>query len=105
VAPSFILQMTSSKIPEKRIGYIVTRKIGSAVTRNRVRRRLKEAVRHVFPAQITEGQDYILIARENALTQNFSELEKDLLWSLRHVQRLDREKQDRNKPTTDKIHV
>lgn len=97
--------MASSEIQEKRIGYIVTRKIGSAVTRNRARRRLKEAVRLIFPEHVAEGQDYILIARESALTQNFSELQKDLLWALRHIQRLHHEKKEQAAATLDKIHV
>ncbi|MBL9029489.1 MAG: ribonuclease P protein component [Caedimonas sp.] len=94
VASSFILQMISSETQDIRVGYIVTRKMGSAVTRNRARRRLKEAVRLTFPTYASDGQDYVLIARTSALTQTFKVLQKDLLWSLRHVQRLKREKDE-----------
>ncbi len=79
---------------EKRVGYIVTRKIGSAVVRNRVKRRLKEATRLLFKDYALGGQDYLFIARENALRQDFSALMKEFMWALKHVQRLISERQE-----------
>lgn len=66
-----------------RFGFTVTRKIGNAVVRNRVRRRLKESVRltlkdHQFGQQIDVGADYILIARRPALTISFERLLDDV---------------------------
>ncbi len=61
-----------------RIGYTVTKKIGKAVTRNRIRRRLREAARQVFPAHAAPGFDYVLIARPSAETREFAVLLDDV---------------------------
>lgn len=61
-----------------RFGFTATKKLGNAVTRNRIRRRLKEAVRLVAPSAARAGHDYVLIAREAAETRPFAALERDL---------------------------
>jgi ribonuclease P protein component len=61
-----------------RFGFTATKKLGKAVTRNRIRRRLKEAVRQVAPGAARDGCDYVLIAREAAATRPFAVLERDL---------------------------
>jgi ribonuclease P protein component len=61
-----------------RFGFTATKKLGNAVTRNRIRRRLKEAVRLVAPGAARKGCDYVLIAREAAATRPFAALESDL---------------------------
>ncbi len=60
-----------------RFGFTVTKKIGSAVVRNRIRRRLKALVRSLME-RATPGHDYVLIAREPAHNRAFKELAKDL---------------------------
>lgn len=61
-----------------RIGYTVTKKMGNAVRRNRIKRRLKAAASQVFPSHGQAGCDYVLIAREKALTRNFADLLDDM---------------------------
>lgn len=61
-----------------RFGFTVTKKIGNAVVRNRIRRRLREALGRVAPTCARPGCDYVLIARPAALSQQFSELCRDL---------------------------
>jgi ribonuclease P protein component len=56
---------------EPRIGFTATRKIGGAVERNRIRRRLKEAVRLTKSLEARSDHDYVLIARSAALLQRF----------------------------------
>ena len=60
-----------------RVGFTVTKKIGNAVVRNRIRRRLREAVRAsaVPPAFAT---DYVVVGRSAALTLPFRQLVTDL---------------------------
>lgn len=61
-----------------RFGFTVTKKIGSAVVRNRIRRRLKEALRLAPDLSARAGYDYVILARHPALTQDFATLQKEL---------------------------
>lgn len=57
-----------------RVGFTVTKKTGNSVVRNRIRRRLREAVRRVLPDAGRAGFDYVLVAREAALRTPFETL-------------------------------
>ena len=61
-----------------RIGFTATRKVGGAVERNRVKRRLREAARAVAERRGRQGFDYVLIARRDTLTRSFAKIIKDL---------------------------
>ena len=78
--PGFLL--LSKKNPENgrgvRYGLTVTRKIGNAVCRNRIKRRFREVVRTVLPKYGAPGVDYVLIARGAAYNRNFDALLDDL---------------------------
>ncbi len=68
-----------------RFGFTATKKLGNAVMRNRIRRRLKEMVRLVAPVHARNGHDYVLIARDVAATRPFHVLERDLIAALAAV--------------------
>ena len=68
-----------------RFGFTVTKKLGGAVVRNRIRRRLKEALRSLEPAVALPGHDYVLIARTGAYDVSFERLKQDLVRGLAHV--------------------
>ena len=61
-----------------RVGLTAARKIGGAVARNRMRRRLKEALRLTRNLETRDDHDYVLIAQREALTQRFEGLCADL---------------------------
>ena len=73
-----------------RVGFTVTRKVGSAVVRNRIRRRLKEALRSALPLETQADHDYVLMARREALGRSFAELVEDVRQAFRAVQRNER---------------
>lgn len=61
-----------------RIGLTVTKKHGNAVERNRIRRRLRAAVRDALPRAAKPGFDYVIVARREALGTRFAELVSDV---------------------------
>lgn len=65
-----------------RLGFTVTRKVGNAVQRNRVKRRLREAARLVMTDEARPGYDYVLIGRRETLQRTFSALKDDLATAL-----------------------
>ncbi len=70
-----------------RIGFTVTKKLGGAVVRNRMRRRLRAAANEVFPHYASAGCDYVLIARKAAETRNFATLLDDMKRALLSLRR------------------
>ncbi len=61
-----------------RVGFTVTRKTGNAVMRNRIRRRLKEAVRVHAAADMQPGRDYVIVARAETIGAPFALLAQEL---------------------------
>jgi ribonuclease P protein component len=60
-----------------RVGFTVSKKVGGAVERNRVRRRLRELVRVSFAERLQAGTDYVLIGRRAALDLSLDQLVED----------------------------
>ncbi len=68
-----------------RVGFTCSRKVGNAVERNRVRRRLKEVVRLSQAARMKPGHDYVLIGRRKALELPFDRMIEDFDRALRRI--------------------
>jgi ribonuclease P protein component len=68
-----------------RFGFTVSKQVGGAVERNRIRRRLKAAVRDVLADRARPDYDYVLIARRPALDTDFAALVADLVNALKRV--------------------
>jgi ribonuclease P protein component len=82
-AESFALQARARAEAEvgqarPRVGFTVTRKIGGAVERNRIRRRLKAALVAASAIAPNADSDYVLVARRPALTRRFAALVADV---------------------------
>jgi ribonuclease P protein component len=63
---------------DPRFGFTVTKKLGKAVIRNRIKRRLREAVRLVAPRHARAGFEYVLIGKASTLKRPFKSLLHDL---------------------------
>jgi ribonuclease P protein component len=61
-----------------RVGFITSRRVGNAVERNRIRRRLREIVRHHLP-RVKRGTWLVLIARRHAVSAPFPAIEREWL--------------------------
>jgi ribonuclease P protein component len=72
-----------------RVGLTVTKGVGHAVERNRVRRRLKEALRAALPLETEGDHDYVLMARREALGRRFAALVTDVRTAFRAARRGD----------------
>jgi ribonuclease P protein component len=68
-----------------RIGFTVTKKLGGAVIRNRIRRRLREAARLTLPGLVQEGFDYVVIGRGGTGARKFIDLQEDLRLGLQRL--------------------
>lgn len=68
-------------------GFTVTKKVGNAVVRSRIKRRMKEAARVQVAAYGRPGAAYVMIGRRAALDIPFEQLLKDLRWALEKLGR------------------
>jgi ribonuclease P protein component len=70
-----------------RLGFTVSKRVGNAVERNRVRRRLREVARLNAAGRLKPGHDYVLIGRRAALDVPFARLVEDFKSVLSRVAR------------------
>lgn len=76
----FLLEVLDRQAADEppRVGFTVTKKHGNAVERNRMRRRLREAVRLKAAFAMKPGHDYVIVARREVLGVPFDRLAKML---------------------------
>ncbi len=80
VTPAFLFFYLPDSAPA-RVGFTATKKLGGAVVRNRIRRRLRAAADLFAP----ETGKMVFIARPQALTHDLDSLVKDMRWAMRKV--------------------
>ena len=78
VCPCFVIYCSKNNLGYNRLGITTGRKLGKAVVRNRVRRRLKEAYR-LNESHISRSLDIVLVARSKGIYAPFSLICKELL--------------------------
>jgi ribonuclease P protein component len=60
------------------VGFTVTKKIGNAVIRNRMKRRFRELARAHFPTAGIAGADHVLIGRSGGIERDYAALDSEL---------------------------
>ena len=70
-----VIYCARNRLEVTRVGLTVSTKLGHAVVRNRVRRRLREIVRHNASC-LPSGYDVVVVARTAAVEAEFAALEK-----------------------------
>jgi ribonuclease P protein component len=68
-----------------RVGFTVSKKVGGAVERNRVRRQLREIVRLSAATGFNAGSDYVVVGRRAALGLPYGRLVEDFTGALRRL--------------------
>jgi ribonuclease P protein component len=78
--PGFVLLVFDRKDddPAIRLGITITKKVGNAVIRNRMRRRFRELMREMLAEKGKPGADHILIGRQDGIEMDFKLLRADL---------------------------
>jgi len=90
--PGLVLQVVATPPAERvegvaRLGFTASRKVGCAVSRNRVKRRLRAAAAQVLGERAIPGTDYVLIGRAQTATRPFTALLQDLETALKRLER------------------
>lgn len=82
--PGFVLLVRERKDSNiaMRVGFTVTKKIGGAVVRNRMKRRLRALAREIVPAKGFPGADHVMIGRAKGVEREFALLREDLTGAL-----------------------
>jgi len=87
--PGFVLLVRARDDgdPTMRLGITVTKKIGGAVVRNRMKRRFREIARAILPADGVHGADHVLIGRAGGVERPFEHLSAELRTALAKLRR------------------
>lgn len=87
VSPTMVLYCRKNGRRENRLGLTTGTKLGHAVVRNRVRRRLREIYR-LQEHRLSPGYDIVVVARFRAVYSRYAELERDFLRLAKKLQLL-----------------
>jgi ribonuclease P protein component len=87
--PGFVLLIRARNDgdPAMRLGLTVSKKVGNAVIRNRMKRRFRELARKILPEAGHAGADHVLIGRQSGIERDFALLEADLRRALAKLSR------------------
>ena len=79
----FVLQKYKRTMDSKndsiRIGFTITKKIGGAVIRNKIKRRFRTIIREIFSKYLRKNYDYVIIANKKSLIMDYKELKSDVI--------------------------
>ncbi len=90
VTPYLVVYARKTKRKTNRIGITVSTKLGKAVVRNRVRRRIREIYR-LAEERFTPGTEIVVVARVRAVKASYGQLEKAFLGACGKLELLKRE--------------
>jgi ribonuclease P protein component len=87
--PGFVLLVRDRKDadPAMRVGFTVTKKIGGAVVRNRMKRRFRALAREIVPEKGIPGSDHVMIGRARGVERDFGLLRTELLKALEDLRK------------------
>ncbi|MCL1988383.1 MAG: ribonuclease P protein component [Firmicutes bacterium] len=68
-----VLYTKKNELPQSRLGVSVSRKVGNAVVRNKLKRRIKEIMR-LNANKLAQGYDFVIVARKGSATASFQQI-------------------------------
>lgn len=77
-APCLVVYHMKNRVGGNRLGITVSTKVGNAVVRNKIRRRLKEIYR-LNEGKLREGVDIVVVARNRAVNVPYARLEREFI--------------------------
>ena len=80
--PGFVLLTHKNDGATKRFGVTVTKKVGNAVIRNRMKRRLRALAYELIPEHGLDAHDHVLIGRNGGIERDFDDLRRELASAL-----------------------
>jgi ribonuclease P protein component len=82
--PGFVLLVRNRQDGDdtKRVGFTVSKKVGGAVVRNRMKRRFRALAREILPSEGHAGSDHIMIGRSSGIEREFALLRQDFAKAL-----------------------
>ena len=80
--PGFVLLVNPNPLDQVRFGITVTKKIGNAVIRNRMKRRFRALLREALPALGLPAHDHVLIGRDGGVERDYAKLREELTAAL-----------------------
>jgi len=85
--PGFVLLVLAREDddPTMRVGFTVTKKIGNAVVRNRMKRRFRALARETLPDLGIPGADHVLIGRAGGMERDYASLTSELKRALKKL--------------------
>lgn len=83
---TFTIFYKKNNLNKKRVGFVITKKIGNAVVRNKIKRRLREIYRLNFDV-VSDRYDYILIVKNEAVNLSYKDLEKSFIHIFKKVKK------------------
>ena len=90
----FVLYSLKNECEHMRIGFSVSKKLGNAVTRNRIKRQVREMAREVFDSNYS--YDYVLIVRNGYLEKDFHQNLESLQVLYSRMNKINKKKENTN---------
>ena len=82
--PALVVYLRRTRGADNRVGFTVTTRLGHAVVRNRIRRRLREIYR-LHREELRPGLDLVVVARSRSVNASYQTLEKEFLAACRQL--------------------
>lgn len=74
-----VMYILNNKLGYSRLGISVSKKVGNATVRNKVKRRIREAYRNLIDENVKSGYDIVVIARVSSKDVDYKDIEKSVL--------------------------